>query len=179
MALSGQQDIDVGDPNESANSDSLYTAFTKIQDNFTNVFASASSFTSFIGNTGIQVEYGNSNTSVNIRNSGVTSLTAGDGSITLSSTTGNIIITSSGGGNGGGSGSVSNVNVVGAASNARITSSGGPIISSGVITVDLANSGATSGTYTYPTMTVDQYGRVTSIANANSCLLYTSDAADE
>ena len=171
MALSGQQDINIGLPNESTGSDSLYAAFNKAQNNFTNLFALSSSFTSFTGNTGIQVAYGNSNTVVNILNTGVTSLTAGDDSITLTSSNGNVVITASSGGNGGG---VSNVNVIGASSNARITSTGGPIISSGVITIDLANSGALSGTYSYPTMTVDQYGRVTSIANAASVGTVTS-----
>lgn len=171
MALSGQQDINIGLPNESTGSDSLYAAFNKAQNNFTNLFALSSSFTSFTGNTGIQVAYGNSNTVVNILNTGVTSLTAGDDSITLTSSNGNVVITASGGGNGGG---VSNVNVIGASSNARITSTGGPIISSGVITIDLANSGALAGTYSYPTMTVDQYGRVTSIANAASVGTVTS-----
>jgi hypothetical protein len=171
MALSGQQNINIGLPNESTGSDSLYTAFNKAQNNFTNLFALSSSFTSFTGNTGIQVAYGNSNTVVNILNTGVTSLTAGDDSITLTSSNGNVVITASSGGNGGG---VSNVNVIGASSNARITSTGGPIISSGVITIDLANSGALAGTYSYPTMTVDQYGRVTSIANAASVGTVTS-----
>ena len=171
MALSGQQDINIGLPNESTGSDSLYAAFNKAQNNFTNLFALSSSFTSFTGNTGIQVAYGNSNTVVNILNTGVTSLTAGDDSITLTSSNGNVVITASSGGNGGG---VSNVNVIGASSNARITSTGGPIISSGVITIDLANSGALAGTYSYPTMTVDQYGRVTSIANAASVGTVTS-----
>ena len=171
MELSGQQNINIGLPNESTGSDSLYTAFNKTQNNFTNLFALSSSFTSFIGNTGIQVSYGNSNTSVDILNTGVTSLTAGDSSITLTGSNGNIIITASGGGNGGG---VSNVNVVGAESNARITSNGGPIISSGVITIDLANSGVVAGSYSYPTVTVDQYGRVTSIANAASVGTVTS-----
>jgi hypothetical protein len=171
MALSGQQNINIGLPNESTGSDSLYAAFNKAQNNFTNLFALSSSFTSFTGNTGIQVAYGNSNTVVNILNTGVTSLTAGDDSITLTSSNGNVVITASSGGNGGG---VSNVNVIGASSNARITSTGGPIISSGVITIDLANSGALAGTYSYPTMTVDQYGRVTSIANAASVGTVTS-----
>ena len=171
MAISGIQNIGIGLPNESANSDSLYTAFTKTVTNFNTLFACASPYNTFTGGNGILTSANANTNTITITNTGVTSLTAGDGSITLSSTTGNIIITASSGGNGGG---VSNVNVIGASSNARITSSGGPIISSGVITVDLANSGAIAGSYTYPTVTVDQYGRVTSIANAASVGTVTS-----
>jgi len=160
MAISGQQNILVGAPNESAGSDSLYDAFTKTQTNFNTLFGNASPNLTFASGNGINANT-NSNT-ITITNTGVTSLTAGDDSITLTSSNGDIVITASGGGNGGG---VSNVNVVGAASNARITSSGGPIISSGTITIDLANTGVTAATYTNPTVTVDTYGRVTSISN--------------
>lgn len=42
MAIQGLQEINVGLPNESAGSDSLFNAFTKTKDNFTNLFANAS-----------------------------------------------------------------------------------------------------------------------------------------
>jgi len=171
MAILGNVDIKIGLPNESAGSDSLYQAFTKSVTNFNILFACASPYNTFTGGVGITAD-ANSNTNiVSITNTGVTSLTAGDNSITLSSSNGNIIITASGGGNGGG---VSNVNVVGAAGNARITSIGGPIISSGTITIDLANTGVSAGNYSYPVLTVDQYGRITNIANANSVGTVTS-----
>jgi hypothetical protein len=171
MAISGIQNIGIGLPNESANSDSLYTAFTKTVTNFNTLFACASPYNTFTGGNGILTSANANTNTITITNTGVTSLTAGDDSITLTSSNGNVVITASSGGNGGG---VSNVNVIGASSNARITSTGGPIISSGVITIDLANSGALSGTYSYPTMTVDQYGRVTAIANAASVGTVTS-----
>lgn len=41
MAIANQKHINVGLPNESANSDSLYTAFNKINDNFDELFANA------------------------------------------------------------------------------------------------------------------------------------------
>jgi hypothetical protein len=162
MSIPGQQTINIGLPNESANSESLYSAFNKVQNNFTSLFSCASPFNTFTAGTGISTNANATSGTVTITNSGVTGLTAGDDSITLSGSTGNIIITASSGGNGGG---VSNVNVIGAASNARITSSGGPVLSSGVITVDLANSGATAGSYNNPNVNVDIYGRITSISN--------------
>ena len=48
------------------------------------------------------------------------------------------------------------------------TTSSGNIVSSGNIIVDLPSFANLAGTYTYPTVTVDQYGRVTTIANASS-----------
>ena len=167
MAISGIENINIGLQNEAAGSDSLFIAFNKSQNNFTKLFSCASPTTNFVGGNGIAVESSNSNTYLTITNTGVTSLTAGDGSIVLTQANGNIIITAPGGGGGNGGG-VSNINVIGAASGARITSTGGPIISNGIITLDLATSGANAGTYTYPTVTVDQYGRITSIANASS-----------
>ena len=171
MAIGNLQVINIGLQNESLGSDSLYTAFHKTANNFANLFACASPYNTFANGAGISTSNNASNGTITITNTGVTSLTAGDGSITLSSTTGNIIITSSGGGNGGG---VSNINVVGAASNVRITSSGGPIVSSGIITLDLGNSGVTSGTYIAPTIIVDQYGRITNAVSTTSVGTVTS-----
>lgn len=172
MAISGIENINIGLQNQAAGSDSLYTAFNKSQNNFTTLFSCASPTTNFVAGNGVSVEYSNSNTYLTITNTGVTNLVAGDDSIVLTQSNGNVIITAPGGGNG--SGGVSNINVIGAASGARITSTGGPIISNGIITLDLANSGVTAGTYTYPTLSVDQYGRVTSISNASSTGTVTS-----
>ena len=66
--IAGQQVINIGLPNESANSDSLYTAFNKTKDNFANLFSKTSPFTSINGVSGITVAYGNSNTSVDLTN---------------------------------------------------------------------------------------------------------------
>lgn len=172
MAILGIENINIGLQNQAAGSDSLYAAFNKSQNNFTTLFSCASPTSNFLAGSGISVNYSNSNTYLTITNIGVTSLVAGDSSIVLTQNNGNITITApGGGGNGGG---VSNVNVVGAGSNARITSTGGPIISNGVITLDLATSGVSAGTYTYPTVTVDTYGRITNIANASSVGTVTS-----
>lgn len=155
MAISGQQNINVGAPNEAAGSDSLYAAFNKTVTNFNTLFACASP--SYSAGAGIGIA------NLVITNNGVTSLIAGT-NIVLSGSNGNITISSTGGGNGGG-GTVTSISVVGASSNARITSTGGPIISNGTITLDLATTGVTAATYSNPTLTVDTYGRVTVASN--------------
>lgn len=165
MALSGLQVINIGLPNESTGSDSLYTAFNKTKTNFATLFANGSPFNTFTGNTGITVNANSTTGTLDITNSGVTYLQAGTG-ITLSGNTGNITISSTGGGGGGG-GTVTSVGVT-AASPTRLTVLGSPIVSNGNITLDLAVTGITAGTYTYPTVTVDNYGRVVGIANAAS-----------
>ena len=171
MAIPGISIINVGLPNESIGSDSLLTAFNKTNQNFDTLFSCASPTTSFAAGNGISAELSNASTTLTITNTGVTSLTAGDDSITLSGSNGDIIITS---GNSSGYSGVSNVNVIGASGNARITTSGGPVISTGIITLDLANSGVSAGTYTYPTITVDQFGRITSANSGNSVGTVTS-----
>jgi hypothetical protein len=162
MAISGLQVIRVGLPNESANSDSLYTAFDKTVTNFNILFGNASPNLTFASGNGINAN-ANSNT-ITITNTGVTYLNAGTG-VVLSGNTGNITISSTGGNGNGSGGTVTSVGVVGASSNARITSSGGPITANGNITLDLATTGVTAATYTNPTLTVDTYGRVTLASN--------------
>lgn len=171
MAISGIQNINIGLPNESVGSDSLYDAFNKTQHNFANLFACASPYNTFNSGNGISASTTPSTGVVTITNTGVTELIAGTG-IVLSSNTGQVIISSTGGGGGSG-GTVTSVGVV-SASTQRISVSGSPITSSGTITLDLATSGVSSGTYTYPTLTVDSYGRVTSIANGASVGTVTS-----
>lgn len=174
MAITGQLPINIGLPNESTGSDSLYTAFTKINNNFTNLFSYSSPFTTFNGNAGISVTSNTVTGNINITNTGVLSLTAGT-NIILSGSNGNVTISSTGGGGGGG-GTVTSVEVQ-PVSSSRITTSGSPITASGIIYVDLATSGVTAGSYTYPTVTVDGYGRITNISNGNSVGTVTSVSA--
>lgn len=174
MAINGQLPILIGLPNESTGSDSLYTAFTKINNNFTNLFSYSSPFNNFNDGLGINIVANTVTGNVDITNTGVVSLSAGTGVI-LSGSNGNIIISSTGGGNGGG-GTVTSV-AVEPVSNSRITVSGSPIVANGIISIDLANSGVTAGSYVYPSIVVDSFGRITSIANGSSVGTVTSVAA--
>jgi hypothetical protein len=167
MAISGIQVINVGLQNESTGSDSLYTAFNKTKTNFNTLFTNASPYNTFTGNVGISVTANANLGTVDILNTGVTSIIAGTG-IAIDSSNGAVTITNTGG-NGNGAG-VTSVGVV----SSTLTVSGTPIVSSGNITVNLPTYANLAGTYTYPTVTVDTYGRVTQIANANSVGTVTS-----
>ena len=170
MSISGKQTINIGLPNESTGSDPIRTAFVKTQLNFDNLFANASPFNTFTGGAGIGVS--NTSTAVTITNTGVTNIIAGT-NIIVDQSNGNVTISSTSGG-GGGSGTVTSVGLV-PADVSRLTVVGGPnIVSSGTFTIDLAASGATAGTYTNPNVTVDTYGRITTISNGSIAGTVTS-----
>ena len=162
MAISGQQNINIGLPNESVGSDSLYSAFTKTNVNFQTLFANASNFNTFTANanSGITTSSNTTSGTVYFDNAGVTSLIAGTG-VSLSGTTGDITISATGG-NANSGGTVTSVAI---ANSTRLSVTGGPIVSAGTFNIDLATSGVASGTYAQANVTVDAYGRITSIAN--------------
>lgn len=163
MAIPGQYNIDIGAENQSANSDNLYEAFTKIQDNFTTLFDNASPYNTFVGGPGISVDANSAAGRLTITNTGVVSLVEGTG-IVLSSSNGNVVISSTGS-NVGSGGTVTSVNI----SSSTLNVGGGPIVSSGSLSVNLPQippSGSfAAGEYVAPTLTVDNYGRITEIAN--------------
>lgn len=99
MAISGEQIIAVGLQNEAAGSDSLYTAFNKTVDNFATLFAQASPYNTFTGNTGISVTTNSNTNTVDITNTGVLTLTSNDGSVSVSSANGNVNLSTTGIGN--------------------------------------------------------------------------------
>lgn len=105
MSIPGQQTINVGLPNESANSDSLYTAFTKTQQNFTTLFACSSPYNTFTAGEGISVNANANTGAVTITNAGVTNIIAGT-NIVVNQSNGNVTISATAGGNGGGLSSV-------------------------------------------------------------------------
>lgn len=160
MAIIGQQNINIGAENEAAGSDNLYQAFNKVQNNFTTLFGLASPYTAYVGNSGISTYADSASGQVFITNTGVTSISAGTG-VTLSGTTGNVIISATGNGVAG----VTNVNVT----SSTLNVSGAPIVSAGNIVVDLplipTGPSFAAGEYTAPTITVDNYGRITQVAN--------------
>ena len=160
MAISGLQVIDIGLQNESTGSDSLYTAFNKTKNNFAVIANTATPFPTFTGNAGINVVANSNTATVGITNTGVLSIIAGT-NITVNSANGNVTINSSGGS---GSGTVTSVGIT-PVSSSRLTVTNSPVTTTGNISIDLANSGVTSGNYTLPNITVDIYGRITNISN--------------
>jgi hypothetical protein len=169
MSIPGQQTINVGLPNESANSDSLYTAFTKTQQNFANLFANASPYNTFTAGAGLTASANATTGTVAITNTGVTSIVAG-ANIVINQSNGAVTISSTGSGGGSGLSSIG-VNPV---STSRLVVTNTPLVTNGNMTIDLATSGVTQGTYNNPTLTVDNYGRITSAANGNIAGTVTS-----
>jgi len=171
MAISGQKLVNIGIQNQASNSDSLYTAFNKIQDNFSNLFAKASPYNTFTGNIGISTETNEVTGTVTITNTGVTKITPGTG-ITLSGSNGEVVVSVSGNVTGN---LVAGVTRVGVLSNS-LTVANNQIVSSGNIEIEMPKTGIVAGQYTAPTVTVDEYGRITNIANTISTGTVTSVA---
>lgn len=173
MAISGQQNINIGAENQQQGSDSLFDAFNKVQNNFTRLFAISSPFNNFVSDQGIGVSSNSTSGTVTITNNGVVSLIQGTG-IALSGSNGNITISAVSNGNVG-------VTSVGVSSN-TLSVTNSPIVSSGVIEIELPiitpSPSFAAGEYTAPTITVDTYGRITEIANTVSLGTVTSVAVE-
>ena len=163
--IPGRQIINVGVQNQATGSDDLYTAFTKVETNFENLFTNSSPYLTVTGSTGILVTNPSAN-SLSILNTGVTKLTSGTG-ITLDNSNGNVTISVSGSL----SGVVAGVTNVGIRST-TLNISGSPIISNGLISIELpaipSDAGFNPGTYVSPTLTIDQYGRIVGISNIST-----------
>ena len=173
MAISGQQNINIGQPNSPVNSDSLYTAFTTIQNNFDQLFQRSSPITSIVAGQGLVISNAQPN-SYSITNTGVISLVAGR-NVTITTLTGTpgsngtLVINSTGtGGNGGGT-----VDSVGVTSSTLVVNNS-PITTSGNIDVELLPIAGVAGSYRSANITVDGYGRITTVANGVSSGTVTS-----
>lgn len=160
MAIPGQANINIGAENQVAGSDTLFQAFHTIQDNFDTLFDTASPFDTFRAGEGVTVASNIGNGVVSITNTGVTKITAGSG-VAISNATGNVTISVIPQGPAG-------VTRVGLTSNS-LEVTGGNIVSQGSFTVDLprieTGENFATGEYIAPTLTVDGFGRITSIAN--------------
>lgn len=170
MSIRGQANLNIGAQNQQTGSDSLYVAFNKIQNNFTTLFSQASTFDTFIGNAGIGTVANSTNGTLTITNTGVLTLNPGTG-ITLSGSNGNVTVSVSGNVTGALVAGVTNVGIV---SN-TLSISNSPIVGAGNIDVNLPRQNLyAAGTYSAATVTVDQYGRITDIANTESSGTVTS-----
>jgi hypothetical protein len=171
MAISGQEIIQVGAENQAAGSDNIFQAFKKTANNFAKLFACASPYTNFVGGNGITTQTTSSNGTVTITNTGVLNVLAGTG-VTVARANGNVTISASSNG-------MVGVTEVGITSG-TLKVSDSPIISAGTIRVELPmiqqGVSFTPGEYIAPTLTVDDYGRITSISNTASVGTVTSVA---
>jgi len=123
MALSsGQLIINIGAPNSPQGSDSLLTAFNKIQDNFVNVFTEATSFSSSNIETGDGLTSTVVGGTVTLVNTGVTNIESTDTNIVVGGAGGQVELSLSSSLDGLSSITTSNINVEFSITSANITS---------------------------------------------------------
>jgi hypothetical protein len=170
MSINGQANLNIGAQNQQSGSDSLYVAFNKIQNNFTTLFSHASTYDTFIGGAGISASSDSTAGTVTLVNTGVLNITPGTG-ITLSGSNGNVTVSVSGNVTGA---LVAGVTNVGLTSN-TLSVSNSPIVGAGNINIELPRQNSfAAGTYVAATVTVDQNGVITNIANTESSGTVTS-----
>lgn len=165
--------INVGAENQATGSDSIYAAFQKTKNNFATISSLASTYTNFVGSNGVSVSSNPSTGTVSFFNTGIIGVVAGTG-ISTSVVNGVATLSVTGYANGNIVAGVTSVSI----SSNSLSVSGSPIISNGTLTVDLpiipTSNTFAPGTYTAPTITVDQYGRITGTASASSAGTVTS-----
>lgn len=168
--ISGQENINIGAPNQASGSDTLYSAFNKVQNNFTQLFGLSSPVTTAVSGDGINASVAGN--TLTVTNTGVTNIIAGT-NIVIDQSNGNVTISSTGGGGGGSGGTVTSVGV----SSGTLAVTNSPIVSAGLIGINLPlQPNLSLGTYTNPNVTVDSYGRITNISNGASGGTVTSVA---
>ena len=176
MALTGQQHINIGNVNEQTGSDSLYDAFTKVENNFNELFTNASPYKQFISDgttAGIEVIADEDTGKVVIKNTGVADIIGSDsieafkktnGDVVLSVKTNAVGIVQAG------------VTGIGLASSTLELSENPYVISSGTIDVNLQKVDVAAGVYDRPKINVDEYGRVVAIEQSDAEGIVTSVA---
>lgn len=172
MAIQGQKHIRIGAENVSADSDTLHTAFVKIEDNFNNLFTNSSQYTTFTAGEGVTVLQNSTVGRVTVTNTGVVNLIEGTG-IKLSGANGEVTVSVAGDSTGNLVAGVTKIGIISSTLDIINT----PIISEGNIAVNLSEIPTIlEGEYKTPTMTIDKYGRITQIANTTTSGTVTSVA---
>lgn len=154
MAIANLEIIRIGTKNQAVGSDSLYDAFYKIKNNFSNI-NNANLYTNYVGGNGINVNANTATSTLTITNTGVTSIVAGTG-IAVNSSNGAVTISSNIGNN-----AITNVNIT--SNTLLITNSSNLRVAN--YTINLPQTGIIAGSYTTANFTVDQFGRITAITN--------------